>query len=56
MSTFDEAGAKSFRPSAGAGLRYITPIGPIGFLYGFKLDREDEESLGRLHFSLGYTF
>ncbi|MFC1889472.1 outer membrane protein assembly factor BamA, partial [Thermodesulfobacteriota bacterium] len=56
MSTFDEAGSESFRPSAGAGLRYITPIGPIGFLYGFKLDRKEDESPGRLHFSLGYTF
>ena len=56
MSTFEEAGSESFRPSAGAGLRYVTPIGPIGFLYGFKIDGKAGESLGRLHFSLGYTF
>jgi outer membrane protein insertion porin family len=44
------------RTSAGIGLRYVTPIGPIGFLYGHKLDRKDGESSGRFHFSLGYTF
>jgi len=52
----EEISSKEFRSSVGAGLRYITPIGPIGFLYGLKLDREEEESGGRLHFSLGYTF
>jgi len=44
------------RTSAGIGLRYITPIGPIGFLYGHKLDKKDGESPGRIHFSIGYTF
>ncbi len=46
----------AFRSSVGFGLRYITPIGPIGFLYGFKLDHEPGEDSGRLHFSVGYTF
>lgn len=45
-----------FRSAAGLGLRYLTPIGPIGFLYGFKLDPREQESSGKLHFSLGYTF
>jgi outer membrane protein insertion porin family len=44
------------RSSLGVGLRYITPIGAMGFLYGMKLDPEDGESPGRLHFSIGYTF
>ncbi len=47
---------ETFRSTAGLGLRYITPIGPIGFLYGFKLDPREEESMGRLYFSIGYTF
>jgi len=46
----------TFRSTAGLGLRYITPIGPIGLLYGFKLDPQEEESMGRLYFSIGYTF
>ncbi len=46
----------AFRSTAGFGLRYITPIGPIGFLYGIKLDPLEGESKGRFHFSMGYTF
>jgi outer membrane protein insertion porin family len=45
-----------FRDSAGIGLRYITAIGPIGFMHGWKLDRQPGESSGALHFSIGYTF
>jgi outer membrane protein insertion porin family len=54
--TFNDAGSDEFRSSVGMGLRYITPIGPIGFLYGFKLDPKKGESSGRLHFAIGYTF
>jgi outer membrane protein insertion porin family len=55
-NTFVEGGSDSFRSSVGLGLRYITPIGPIGLLYGHKLDRSEDESAGRFHFSIGYTF
>ncbi|GBC63079.1 outer membrane protein assembly factor BamA [Desulfonema ishimotonii] len=55
-NTLLNEGADDFRSSAGLGLRYITPIGPIGFLYGWKLDKEPGESGGKLHFTLGYTF
>ncbi|MBF0376957.1 MAG: BamA/TamA family outer membrane protein [Desulfamplus sp.] len=48
--------SNGFRSSVGVGLRYITPIGPVGLLYGHKLDTEDGESPGRIHFSVGYTF
>ena len=44
------------RDSVGVGLRYVTPIGAIGVLYGHKLDPQPEESKGRFHFSVGYTF
>ncbi len=47
---------RDFRSSVGMGIRYITPIGPIGFLYGFKLNPKKTEGASRLHFSLGYTF
>ena len=46
----------NIRDSVGTGLRYVTPIGAIGVLYGHKLDPRPEESRGRLHFSVGYTF
>jgi outer membrane protein insertion porin family len=45
-----------FRSSAGLGFRYLTPVGPIGLVYGFKLDREPGENPGRFHVSIGYTF
>lgn len=48
--------SEHFRSSLGAGLRYVTAIGPIGIMYGHKLDRQPDESSGRFHFSIGYTF
>jgi outer membrane protein insertion porin family len=45
-----------FRRSAGIGLRYMTPLGPIGLDYGFKLDKRRGESLGEIHFSIGAAF
>lgn len=51
-----EDGESGFRETAGAGLRYHTPIGPVGILYGHKLDKRDGESAGEVHFSIGYTF
>lgn len=44
------------RMSAGLGLRYMTPVGPIGILYGFKINKLKSEDLGMLHVSIGYTF
>lgn len=46
----------NFRRSAGLGLRYITPIGPLSLDYGFKLDRRSDESIGAIHFSVGVIF
>ncbi|MDD5476518.1 MAG: BamA/TamA family outer membrane protein, partial [Syntrophales bacterium] len=54
--TLENIGSDSFRSSLGAGIRYITPIGPMGILYGHKLDRREGEGAGRWHFSIGYTF
>ncbi len=42
--------------TAGAGLRYNTPVGPLRIDYGHKLDRETGESKGEVHFSIGHTF
>jgi len=45
-----------FRRSAGVGLRYLTPIGPLNLDYGIKLDRRDGEDFGAVHFSIGARF
>ncbi len=47
---------ETFKFTIGTGIRYMTPIGPIGILYGYKLHPDDNEGAGLFHFSLGYTF
>ena len=47
---------EDFKYSVGTGIRYMTPVGPVGLLYGYKLNPEDGEDSGRIHFSFGYTF
>jgi outer membrane protein insertion porin family len=44
------------RSSIGAGIRFISPFGPLGFAYGIKLDRNSGESSGEFHFSAGSAF
>ncbi len=57
LGDIQEPGIESdVRVTVGTGLRYITPIGPIGILYGYKLNRQSGESAGAFNFSLGYTF
>ena len=52
----ERGGDDDFRSSVGMGLRYITPIGAVGLLYGRQLDPREGEDAGRIHFSIGYTF
>jgi outer membrane protein insertion porin family len=42
--------------TAGLGLRYGTPVGPLRIDYGLKLNKEKNESSGELHFSIGHAF
>jgi outer membrane protein insertion porin family len=42
--------------TAGLGLRYNTPVGPLRLDYGRKLERKPGESKGELHFSIGHAF
>lgn len=46
----------NLRHSAGPGVRYVTPVGPIRVDYGFILDRHPGDGVGRLHFTFGYFF
>ncbi|MCF8090868.1 MAG: BamA/TamA family outer membrane protein [Desulfotignum sp.] len=47
---------EGFKFTLGSGLRYMTPVGPVGLLYGFRLNPETGEDSGKIHFSIGYTF
>jgi len=44
------------RQGAGAGLRYRTPVGPLSFDVGWKLDRRSGESPYVWHFTVGNVF
>ena len=44
------------RWGVGAGLRLQTFLGSVRLDYGFKLGRQEEESLGVLHFAIGEAF
>ncbi|MFQ5481152.1 MAG: outer membrane protein assembly factor BamA [Nitrospinaceae bacterium] len=44
------------RDSIGAGIRFMSPFGPVGLAYGYKLDRRAGESSGEFHFSAGSAF
>jgi outer membrane protein insertion porin family len=44
------------RWSAGLGVRYRTPIGPIRLDWGYVLDHEPGEARSRIHLSIGHAF
>ncbi len=47
---------EDFKFTLGSGLRYMTPVGPVGLLYGSRLNPQTGEDSGKIHFSIGYTF
>ncbi len=44
------------RYSAGPGLSYSTPIGPISLFAGFPINRQDGEPPWQIHFNIGFFF
>jgi outer membrane protein insertion porin family len=44
------------RYAAGAGVRWLSPFGPIRLDYGVNLDRRTGEDFGAFHFSVGSPF
>ena len=54
--TVNDFDPSDLRYDAGVGLRLDTPIGPIRLEYGWKLDRQPDESPGELIFAIGTLF
>jgi outer membrane protein insertion porin family len=52
----DPVNGFDLRYTSGLGLRYITPVGPIGLDYAWKLDRRDGEAAAEWHFTIGAVF
>lgn len=52
----DPVNGFDLRKTSGLGLRYITPVGPIGLDYAWKLDRRDGETAAEWHFTIGAVF
>ena len=46
----------SWRYSAGAGIRWLSPLGPMRFEYGYNLDKRDYESGSKFDFMIGRFF
>ncbi len=56
-SSYDEdVSFEKLRSSAGAGIRWMSPMGPLRFEYGYKLDRKEGESEGEFEFAFGGFF
>jgi outer membrane protein insertion porin family len=44
------------RYTAGGGLRWISPMGPLRIEYGYNFDRREDEDTGKIEFSIGGSF
>ena len=44
------------RRSAGVGVRYRTPVGPVRLDWGYVLDRRSGEHRSKLHLTIGHAF
>jgi outer membrane protein assembly factor BamA len=51
-----DLGFSDLRRSAGLGVRYKTPIGPIRLDWGYVLDRRPGESSSHVHLTIGHAF
>lgn len=46
----------SMRHAWGFGIKFFSPVGPISFAWGFKLDKKPWENLSEFHFTIGRAF
>lgn len=52
----DEISFRDMRETAGAGIRWMSPFGPIRLEWGFNLDPKEDENNSKLEFSMGGVF
>lgn len=55
-SSFDDFDNISPRPTVGAGVRWMSPFGPIRLEWGFNLSKKDDESSSKIEFAIGGIF
>lgn len=55
LRNIDEFGF-DLRETAGYSIKYVTPVGPVSFDHGFKLDKKRGESKSEIHFTIGAAF
>lgn len=55
-TAYDHSSDIRIRQSAGAGIRWLSPIGPLRLEWGYKLDREKGESKSKWEFTFGTFF
>ncbi|HBH62837.1 MAG TPA: outer membrane protein assembly factor BamA, partial [Nitrospiraceae bacterium] len=48
--------ARNMRRTTGAGVRWMSPLGPLRLEWGYNLDRRENEGNDKLEFSLGGFF
>ncbi len=46
----------SLRYSAGFGISWLSPVGPLKFSYGIPINRKDEDDLQKIQFTIGTGF
>ncbi|HKX12616.1 MAG TPA: outer membrane protein assembly factor BamA [bacterium] len=56
VNNMSDINLSNWRHSAGPGVRYVTPVGPVRVDVGFILDPEPGDDWGRVHFTFGYFF
>ena len=52
----DESWFEEWRYSAGAGIRWLSPLGPLRLEWGYNLDPKDGEDSSRIEFMVGRFF
>ena len=53
---FNEIDLNHLKTTLGLGLRFMTPIGPVGLDYGFNITRENYDPRNHWSFVIGHTF